>query len=250
MLGILVIEIKLKYQFWIVLHCWAMAGRLVSVKSKRLQLVFLHYLCDFCLLDIGYAQVHGQSVTDLKAWRSRQCCVRSLVAFCVPMGVLTVAEAQSAGGSSGLGFKGEGGQRMSNIGRGHWAGQRELDIWISSAGLSQWNRDAPSCVVPFYLWCVQVRYPRPAGQTSNLNNFMSLVKKIKMAAATVTEHLPFLFHLMWDGKKMLQVGLSQLQTEQGKTPQKCLTLNNSHEELIRLGESSFFGENFPGNGCL
>lgn len=100
-----------------------MAGRLVSVeKSKRIQLIFLHYLCHFCLLDFGYAQVHGQSATDLKTWRSRQCCVRSLVAFCVPMDVLGVAEVQSAGGFTGLGFKGAGGQRMSKIGIGYWAG--------------------------------------------------------------------------------------------------------------------------------
>lgn len=89
MLGILVIEIKLKYQFWIALHCWAMAGRLVGVeKSKRLQLIFLHYLCDFCLLGFGYAQVHGQSTTDLKTWRSRQGWVRSLVAFFCSHGCL------------------------------------------------------------------------------------------------------------------------------------------------------------------
>lgn len=114
-----------------------MAGRLVSVeKSKRLQLIFLHYLCDFCLLDIGHAQVHGQTTIDGKMWRSRQCCVRSLVAFCVPMGVVGVAEAQSAGGSSDLGFKGAGDQRMSSIGRGYWAGQRELDILGSPTGPS------------------------------------------------------------------------------------------------------------------
>lgn len=84
-----------------------MAGRLVSME-KRLQLEFLHYLCDFCPLDFGCAQVHGQSTIDLKTWRSKQCCVRSLVTFCVPMGVSGVAEAQSPGGSSGLGFKGAG----------------------------------------------------------------------------------------------------------------------------------------------
>lgn len=94
-----------------------MAGRLVSME-KRLQLVFLHYLCDFCPLDFSYARVHGQATTDLKTWRSKQCCVRSLVAFCVLMGVLGVAEAQSAGGSSGLRFKGAEGHRMSNTGRG------------------------------------------------------------------------------------------------------------------------------------
>lgn len=201
-----------------VLDCFALLsnGRQTVEKSKRLQLIFLHYLCDFCLLDFGCAQVHGQSVTDLKTWRSRQCCVRSLVAFCVPVGVLAVAEAKSAGGSSGQGFKGEGGQRMSNIGRGHWAGQRELDILDFSRTFPMEQKCSLLFSALCCLWCVQVRYPRPAGQTSNLNNFMGLVKKIKMAAATVTEHLPFFFHLMWDGKKMLQVGLSQLQTEQGR----------------------------------
>ena len=34
MLGILVIEIKLKYQFWIALHCWTTLGKLISVEKS------------------------------------------------------------------------------------------------------------------------------------------------------------------------------------------------------------------------
>lgn len=79
----------------------------------------------------------GSQTTDLETWRSRRCCVRSLVAFCVPMGVLGVAEAQSAGGSPCLGFKGTGGQRMSNIGRGTGQDKGNWTFW----SLQQKNRN-------------------------------------------------------------------------------------------------------------
>lgn len=120
------------------------------------------------------------------------------------------------------------------------------------------------CSLLCAMWCLwgglmgSVGYPRPPGQTWDLRNVTSLTQthtEFRDCWCRFQCYRTFTFispEVRRESKKMLQVGgvgSSQLETAL-QTPLKCLTLKNNCAELISLGESYVFGQNFPQKGHL